>query len=483
MELKARNTIRYYHEGEFLYLFGKKNKFKIKANEDDYLYIHSMISELREGIREDAVTEKYNRYLSFLTFLIEKDVVYKINSKILRRHCNYEYFPWLEGITLSMEESLLRLSNINLVLPEEHIATPTIIKKCEDYKLQYQLSRNTKLFQVLEGEKLLSSYHTYINDYNEIVVSPHLDLDGSMVENTMISGKILAQFIFQALLTSSLSSSNSMFFIKENLEVIKKEYFELKTENKTAQRYVENNDTITSLNALENFLKKYDSTVSSFNMNKKYKDYLQLPVQVFTVQRKQKKGEEENVYIADVNYERLAKFVVEVIFVEALRKEHDKDLYLLQNSNVIHKTKVNEAVRQSELMYIEPGSLPDSSMINSLLNKQKLRLSFILNLAENNELELYIKDRVRDDYFKFNYTIMNKEYIPLVIYTWISAYTNNIDFRDACFHKVKIKADRLNSINYESISKGEQKKNNKLKNLNITKILGEMGYGYEIMEG
>ena len=72
-------------------------------------------------------------------------------------------------------------------------------------------------------------------------------------------------------------------------------------------------DSIKSLNALEIFLDTYCSRIRSFNGNPEYGIYNQLPLQVFTIQYYSTDNKLENMYLADLNYERLSKYVTEVV--------------------------------------------------------------------------------------------------------------------------------------------------------------------------
>src|SRR5699024_12592535 len=99
--LKAKNIIRYYFKDNSLYLHGELETYKIKINEDDYLEIHNMLSQLRNGLDEGTCYETYKRYSKLLDFLTAKRFLYHIDKEIIKHHSAYEYYSRVEKEIIS----------------------------------------------------------------------------------------------------------------------------------------------------------------------------------------------------------------------------------------------------------------------------------------------------------------------------------------------------------------------------------------------
>ncbi|RLL42883.1 hypothetical protein D8M04_15150 [Oceanobacillus piezotolerans] len=485
--LKAKNTIRYYYEDHHLYLVGEKKTNKIRAGEADYLEIHYMISQLRNGLGENAAYELFPRFKALLEFLIDRGLVYQIDKEILQHHSKYEYFSWLEGNSLITEYNLNRIGNFSIVCPKQHIASSALIDKCLENDIDHRLDEEATCFELWEGNACISSFIIYQNEKEEIVIAPpENNLLALELDNSMVAGKILAPFIFHALLTSAFDEYPSVFFIKRDLEVKKRRKFYLKKteDNGRTVSKLEADDTITSLNALEKFLQLYHSSVSSFNLNRDYHEYQQLPIQILTIQKQKGIDSKDNYYIADVSYERLAKFVVEVVFMEALLSDHPNDITILQDSKVIHRLNAKEKEREQKILYVNIKNIPEYEMIDDLLTKDGMELSFLVDIHEQQGLMLYLHEKGQDKWYKYNYTIYNKEYIPLIIYTWISAKLNHVPLLEAGFSQVSMKQENIAGlISYEDIFLNVRSEVEQMSHLNISNILKELGYGYEVMEG
>lgn len=483
--LKAKNIIRYYFKDNSLYLHGELETYKIKINEDDYLEIHNMLSQLRNGLDEGTCYETYKRYSKLLDFLTAKRFLYQIDKEILKQHSAYEYYSWLEKGLLSTEENLNKLSRFTIMCPKFHVATPSFEKKCIDNNLKCQIGEEIDSFQLWEDNRCISSYLPYLNEENEIVVAPHEPDRQKAIDRSNIAGKIISPFIFHALIMSAFEEYKTVFIIKDNLEVLKKKKFHLKrTSQRTKTVSKTDDDVITSLNALEKFLQTHHSEVSSFNFNKNYNDYLQLPIQIFTIQKKSRNNDDNNYYIADVNYERLAKFAVEVLFNEVLLGDHSQGISIVQESEIVHRIKKRVGNQTDGLKTLDISGVPEFEMINGLLEKEDLELTFMVDIPKSNGLKFYLRDDSTNKWYKFDYPIYNKEFIPLIIYTWISAYINEVPLHEAAFSQIEDKRNYLvDSIGFNDLKIETQQKSTKTDYLNINNILEDLGYGYEIMEG
>ncbi|QAS52236.1 hypothetical protein [Halobacillus litoralis] len=480
--LKGRNTIRYHYKDGHLYLYGSDHTFKVKATEEDYLTIHFMISELRNGVVKEEALVKFRRYSSLLTFLIEKDFVYTISKEVLKNHKEHEYFTWLEEVSPNNEQSLQMLERLAFVCPIEDDAAYSFMKKCEDNELNCRMDQQAVSYQVWKDDKCLASYLPYVNEQEEVVVAPSSSAYRTPVDHTLIAGKLLSPFLFYSLVTAVFKDYPSVFFIKKDLEVTKKEYFQLQR----ADSYVKkskNKDPMKSLNALEKFLQTYQSSILSFNSDERYEKYLQLPIQIFTVQRTGK-WEESDLFVADIDYERLSKFVVEVVFIEALQKEYHERLSLFEGGQLIHRTKALVKDDEGKLRKIARETIPEYEMFQRLLEKEQLDVTFYYHRTASGELAFYIRDEYTRSTYRYEYALMNKEYLPLLIYTWISAFKNGISVEKTGFQSVSISSEfKEAEDSFDFISSGDKRANDSNQHTNINPILDDLGYGYEVMEG
>src|SRR5699024_2782146 len=200
--------------------------------------------------------------------------------------------------------------------------------------------------------------------------------------------------------------------------------------------------------------------------------------------KKSRNNDDNNYYIADVNYERLAKFAVEVLFNEVLLGDHSQGISIVQESEIVHRIKKRVGNQTDGLKTLDISGVPEFEMINGLLEKEDLELTFMVDIPKSNGLKFYLRDDSTNKWYKFDYPIYNKEFIPLIIYTWISAYINEVPLHEAAFSQIEDKRNYLvDSIGFNDLKIETQQKSTKTDYLNINNILEDLGYDYEIMEG
>lgn len=220
----------------------------------------------------------------------------------------------------------------------------------------------------------------------------------------------MASFLYYCVIVSVVGEGSPVFRINDLLEVERKQEF-LKIE-KANYALVENSqqDPIKNYNAIESFVKKYDSKIKSLNGNPDYLQYNQSPLQVITIQTEKQK----NYYLADISYERLSQFVTEAAFAEILQACYGTSFILLANQKVVYNTLHDE---KGDLQRIELEELKEGALIHDLFLQENLKVNLYLQESSTGGSYLYILNQVNYSMVKFQIPLRTEDQLNTALLT------------------------------------------------------------------
>jgi len=481
--LKYKSNIRYYYENEAITFIAADQKFSMKAPEEIYLQIHQMLGDLVEGMPSEEVEAKYGHFNQIIRFFKSIGILYQIDSCMLGKHVSKDYFSKVETLASDVVKSLEMIEGSEFKVRRQFAASEEISHLLSNNGLKH-LESNGEEDLIVSNEEEYRYVNVAVTGAKEIMVAPirrkSLEfMNRYPLSSEYISLPLLAQFVFHTLIESIISDEPQLFLINENLEVKKKKVFSLEASeigsyetNEILELVdLENEDPFQSLNALERFIDQYSSKIISFNKNSGYGQYIQLPLQVFTAQYYDTDNKYRNYYLADLNYERLSRFFVEVGFSELLKQSYGNEYRVSRKGVMIHNTKsLSDSTWVKE---IDLHELDDVATIHELLNETNLEIDIQIQLYSDNRYVVYIYDNAVQKTFTFTVPIYNEAYINIAIYTYISALTNMIDLSDAAFAEV---TDMNVPVHLrDQSSEG-------WKHTNLKHVLGGDHFNYEIWE-
>lgn len=482
--LKYKSNIRYFYENQSITFIAANQKFSMKAPEEIYLQIHQMLGNLAEGMPSDKVESQYGHFNQIIRFFKSVGILYQIDSHLLEKHASKDYFSKVETLASDVVKSLELIEGSEFKICSQFAASKEVTRLLSNNGLKH-LETNGEEDFIVSNEWEYHYVNVAVTGAKEIMVAPIRRksfefMDRYPLSSEYISLPLLAQFVFHTLIESIISDEPQLFLINENLEVKKKKVFSLEaseigsydTNEILEQVDLDNEDPFQSLNALERFIDQYSSKIISFNKNSGYGQYVQLPLQVFTAQYYDIDNQYRNLYLADINYERLSRFFVEAGFSELLKQSYGNEYRVSRKGEMIHNTKsLSDSTWVKE---IDLHELDDDDTIQELLIETRLEIDIQIQLYSDNRYVVYIYDNAVQKTFTFTVPIYNEAYINIAIYTYISAVTNMIDLSDAAFAEATDMSVPVHLRNNHA-SEG-------WKQTNLKHILGGDRFNYEFWE-
>ncbi|PHA07855.1 hypothetical protein COE65_21905 [Bacillus sp. AFS051223] len=490
--LKYRSAFRFYYEDNKMFFVSHNQKFTIKIDEEEYVKIHRMLGVFADGLEEKQAYEAYPQYKKIIDFLRKIGMIYSIDLALLRKHQDKLYYPIIETQSNSITDDLSVIEACTVEIREDFLAATEIAKLCDMNNLSYRLLKHNEEDLVVSiNNSRIKVINNVLNANNEIIIAPKekgklLYMGEKSVSRDKITPKLLSKFNFYSLIEAIISrEEESVFLINDELEVKKKKWFNFNSFNTKEQLKEElsDSDSIKSLNALEIFLDTYCSRIQSFNGNPEYGIYNQLPLQVFTIQYYSTDNKLENMYLADLNYERLSKYVTEVVFAEVLRESYGNHYTILQNEKIIHDTVnsyTNKVVKKVELEELE-----EFETIQELLAERNIAVHTSIELQDDGKYRIRITDQQLDKVYQYKIPIYQLEYIPGVIYTFISSIENGIELEKAGFFELELINQRRINGDYGNAEHNVNVLNRNdisWNHTNISSILKEIGFAYNVWE-
>lgn len=472
MLIKARRNIRYHYNEPDLFIYGPNELIKLKLIVSEYEDITSLISNAYQGSEETALFEEFSRYTKLIQFLIKKHVFYLIDPKVYDLHKSSLYLPWVEEQCLSVEKGLRDIEKIYVKIPTSYFGAICLSELLAENHIQHEFVEVENIEVFADGKTVVNYYIGKKEERIWITTRKHTNFESVSAED--ISEKLLAGFLYYGVIISIVAESAPVFNINSLMEVERKLAFDgiKKVDYQISGRAPQ--DAIKNYNSLENFVKKYDSKIVSFNKNKEYFTYNQSPLQIITVQTEDK----ENYYFADISYERLAQFLSEAAFIEILKNSYSKDLLLKQQEKVIYSTQHNKAGKLSRLYLNE---LEESELIINLMNQEKLSTHFYLQACISGGYYLYAVNH-NSEAFIFQLPVRTAAQLITVLLTWISMHMNDVSIKESFFQSIDVNELHLkegSSFNWDishqqNLVSGQQ--------TTVGKILNDHGFEYELLE-
>jgi len=468
--VKMRRNIRYYYESSYMFICGFKKMLKIKTTLEEYKNIIQMIGEIQKGIVEDYLSEIYPRYRTLIELLLKERILYKIQEKDFTRHKSGIYLPWLEEACMDTSAALKTIGEIIIRIPEVFYGSAYLKELLNNNGIQHGTQQEEYFSIVVQG-KVVANYYLGMKNGN-IYVSPYLMLETQLVSNQDISERLLAGFIFYCGIMSAVTEDRPVFKINELLEVDKKLYFEQIEQTDKVINVKKQSDAIKSYNALEKFIKVHDSKIKSLNSNEDYDNYIQSPLQVITIQI-----EDENYYFADISYERLAKYIIEIGFLEILKKCYDKDFLLQQGNETVHTT-LTEKKKVNALMKLSLDKVVEGELIENLLLQEDILADFYVQSTYSDRMCVYIRELKSENTYMYTALVRSFDHVATILLTWISMKINRIDIKESFF-----KVCELPNCEEENTQMFETKER-KVQGCptNLGKILEQYNFGYQLLE-
>jgi hypothetical protein len=430
--IKYSSNCRYFFGNDVITFVTKESKFKIKASETEYLAIHHMLGEIYRGMEEESFRNQYKAFSKLIIFLEKLGVIYTINASKLNEHKQFAYFQMAEMQASNVEETLDTIKDIQFVINSNFMAQKELALLLQENNLSYQIQ------DIEQDEDLQLKFNsrnefvnTSVNDFKEIVIAPlprkslgHLN-KGEVSSHTISPG-LLAAFVFYSSIDKIITEKDNAFIINDELEVKRKEIFDYEDKENNGLEDIlldvsgmNKEGIFDSLNALELFVENYSSKIISFNKDERYGEYSQLPLQVFTVQHYDVNDQFDNIYFADFSYERLGSFLVEIGFNEILKRSYG--------------TAEDAAKESNQFTPIQVQDIPEYEAILDLINDRGIEIDLKVYTDSNDQYFIYIQDHSNNKLFTFDLPITDENYIPLAIYTFISARENNVALESAAF--------------------------------------------------
>lgn len=474
--IKYRNNIRYFYKDSYLIIIGSNEKLKIKANDSEYEEIEKIFSEASLGISEKELENKFLKYISLISLLLSKDILYKINLDKLNIHLNNDYFPWIEETFNDVSSKLEILEKVKFIIPKNFYGCDYLINLYKRNDICAEI-KDTEVFQIILNGEVISEYQVYRNSDNEIIISPPRDGEYKVVNEENISERIVSHFVFYSTILTALKPDEKIvFFISEFMEVSKKRLFEGIKKEQALQNKKISMDSIINLNALEKFVNLYDSKIISFNKNKEYSTYLQSPIQIITIQT----SDLENHYFSDVSYERLAKFISETVFIEVIKKYYGKDFIVKLNDRLVHKTKFSIG---KGLYLLSLDAIIDGDLIQSILCKENNNISIFIQSCNDESRFLLIRSEETQEIYRYRIPIQTIEEVTTILFTWISSKINLVNATEAWFEKVDIDlANSTDCLDHKNIFETASSQSYDGQTNNLDNILTECEFSYNVLE-
>ncbi|TFI98421.1 hypothetical protein CKN67_05895 [Carnobacterium divergens] len=474
MIIKGRKNSRYYYNEPELFIYGPKERLKLKVNNADYQEIVKLIQVVSQGMEASLVQNNFARHDSLIQLFLEKHIFYQIDSQSYAKHKDMAYLPWVEEACLDVQEGLAKIGKIQIQIPTAFFGAGYLSGYLSNHQLKNEIVEVDK-FNILLNNQLNGEYYIW-KEGSDICISTRKPANTFLIEKNDISERLLASFLYYCVIVSVVGEGSPVFRINDLLEVERKQEF-LKIE-KANYALVENSqqDPIKNYNAIESFVKKYDSKIKSLNGNPDYLQYNQSPLQVITIQTEKQK----NYYLADISFERLSQFVTEAAFAEILQACYGTSFILLANQKVVYNTLHDE---KGDLQRIELEELKEGALIHDLFLQENLKVNLYLQESSTGGSYLYILNQVNYSMVKFQIPLRTEDQLNTALLTWISMAINQIEIEESFFCQVSQPAMQSEIYNHMVAELLSNSSNRKVgRQTNLGEILSKEAFGYELLE-
>ncbi|SIT87208.1 hypothetical protein [Edaphobacillus lindanitolerans] len=413
--LKYRSNCRiHYRDGAILFT-GDRQKFSIRATETVYTEIHRMLGELSDGVPESRLSEGYPEYGKLLELLEKQDLLYRIDAQLLERHGRTDYFRIVETEAEDVDAALRQIAAARISISTSFEAGRELAVLLRDNGLSACTDGDQEDDVQVRTEGRDGRVNVVEGNGRVLAIAPanrqEIGFLGSRREShDWISPGLVAPFVFSQLIMEIIGKAPDVFLINEDAEVERKRLHRSEdafpVDGETAGE-----DPFARFNRLERFVGSRSSRILSFNGNPEYEDYRQRPLQVLTIQYADPSDTVRNLFLADLDYERLADFVSATAFREVMRRAYGNE----------RKEELNGPGRM-----LGPDEFPEWDTIRQLIEDKGMELSITAGEASNGEYWIRIGDLQTGRTSMFDFRVA-REFIPLAVYSYISAKENGVD--------------------------------------------------------
>lgn len=476
-----------------MYFVDNKVKVRLKMSLSQYQDVCNILNRIEPGLTLEYIEENLCNYKKLIDLLKKIGIVYEIPKKLYENIKDNAYFPIVESISENIVEDLYNINEVCVYINNDFLGSNEIEKVLQSSEIKYVILKNMENHIEIVfshgGKKYINAFK---NNIGEIMIVKRSVKDfkylfSDVLTKDIISPKVLSIFCFSCIIESIVSNDTmGNFIINENLEVKrKKDYIpnqQIQSKEKVEQQKNTNNKTEFLLNSLELFVSNTTSKVISFNNNLDYGKYEQAPLQVFTIQYYDFKNNFKSCYFSDISYKRLCDFIGEVAFINILKRSYGKEYRILKKQESINDTLVTNS--NSDIKKISIETLGDCEAILDLMKERKLDLDLYQKKLDDDKYYIYLLDKNQNNTYRFNMPIKDKDYISVVIYTYISALQNSVDLSKASFEKVNLNHNIEECFGKHSNIVDEHSKDTFLiwKVSSINSLLEDYGFKYNVQE-
>ncbi|MET3574194.1 hypothetical protein ACFFIY_12000 [Bhargavaea ullalensis] len=419
--LKYRSNCRiHYRDGAILFT-GDRRKFSIKATETVYTEIHRMMGELSDGVTESRLSERYPAYGKLLELLEKQGLLYRIDARQLEQHGRTDYFRIVETEAENVGAALRQIDAARISLSPHFEAGRELAALLRENGLSVCTGCDQEDDVLVRAGGRDGRVNVVEGSGRVLAIAPanrrEIGFLGSRRDShDWISPGLIAPFVFCGLIMEIIGKGPDVFLINEDAEVQRKRLYR-PGDGFPLDGEEAGEDSFARFNRLERFVGSRSSRILSINGNPEYDSYRQRPLQVCTIQYADPSDTVNNLFFADLDYERLAGFISATAFREVMRRAYGD---------------AQPGEQAGSGTVLGPDEFPEWGTIRQLIEDKGMDLSLSAGEASGGGYWIRIGDLQAGRTVLFDFRVA-RDFLPLAVYSYISAKENGVDGDDLPF--------------------------------------------------